>query len=356
MPDRNGSASRIPSLDGLRALSIALVLLAHVRGTRYAPALSWMNICGDIGNLGVRIFFVISGFVITRLLYREIDRTGGISLSGFLRRRAIRIVPAFATYVAAVALAATMGVLEVEPQDFRSALTFTANFDADRSWYIGHLWSLSVEEQFYLCWPAFLVVVGRSGMAWAAAALLIVGPLARVGLHVFAPDYRWAIGESLPTVIDALACGGLLAALHDRLAVSGRYLRWLRSRTVACAPLAAVALNAAGPHIAFSYTIGQTLLNAVIAFWLHRLVMFPESAVGRMLNSRPAVAVGAISYSLYLWQQPFLHRDSDLLVASFPLNLACAVGAALLSYHLIERPALDAGRQPRLWQAHVSTT
>jgi peptidoglycan/LPS O-acetylase OafA/YrhL len=347
---------RIPSLDGLRALSIALVLVAHVRGTKYAPALSWMSTFGDLGNLGVRIFFVISGFVITRLLYREIDRTGGISLSGFLRRRAIRIVPAFATYVAALALAATMGVVVVEPRDLLSALTFTTNFDADRSWYVGHLWSLSVEQQFYLCWPILLVVVGRSRMAWAAGALLIIGPLARVGLHVFAPEYRWAIGESLPTVIDALACGGLLATLHDRLAGSGLYLRSLGSRAVACAPLAAVALNAAAAQIAFSYTIGQTLLNALIALWLHRLVMFPESAVGRMLNARPSVAIGALSYSLYLWQQPFLHRDADLLMAAFPLNIACAVGAALLSYHLVERPALNAGRQSRLWQAHVSTT
>jgi peptidoglycan/LPS O-acetylase OafA/YrhL len=336
---------RIPSLDGMRALSIGLVLLAHVRGTRYSPELTWIETFGDIGNLGVRIFFVISGFLITLLLYREFDRTGRISLVGFLRRRAFRIVPAFAAYVGALMVATAVGIFVVDSGDFVSAMTFTTNFEASRSWYVGHLWSLSVEEQFYVCWPVLLVVVGRPRMIWVAIAALGIGPLSRVGLYVFFPEYRWAVGETLPTVVDALACGGLLAALHERLAASHLYLRWLRSRAVAATPLAVIALNAGAAHIAFSYTLGQTLLNGLIALMLHRVMLFPNSLVGRILNAGPVAAVGALSYSLYLWQQPFLNRTSTLFIAAFPLNIVFAVGAALLSYHVVERPALKMGRR-----------
>jgi peptidoglycan/LPS O-acetylase OafA/YrhL len=336
---------RIPSLDGMRALSIGLVLLAHVRGTRHSPDLAWVGTFGDIGNLGVRIFFVLSGFLITLLLYREFDCTGRISLVGFLRRRAFRIVPAFAAYVGALAMATAAGILVVDSEDFVSAMTFTMNFEANRSWYVGHLWSLSVEEQFYVCWPMLLVVVGRSRMIWVAIAALGMGPLSRVGLYVFFPEYRWAVGEALPTVVDALACGGLLAALHERLAASHLYLRWLRSKAVAATPLAVIALNAGAAHIALSYTVGQTLLNGLIALMLHRVMLFPNSLVGRVLNAGPVAAVGTLSYSLYLWQQPFLNRASNLFIAAFPLNIVFAVGAALLSYHFVERPALKMGRR-----------
>ena len=336
---------RIPSLDGLRALSIGLVLLAHLRGTSNAPDLTWIEMFGDIGNLGVRFFFVISGFLITLLLYRELARTGRVSLVGFLRRRAFRILPAFAVYVGAIAVMATAGIIVVDSGDFMSALTFTANFDAHRSWYIGHLWSLAVEEQFYLCWPVVLAVVGRSRMFWVGAGACALGPLARVSLHLFAPEHRWAIGESFPTVIDALACGSLLATLHDRLAANRAYLRWLRSRALIAAPLALIALNAEAAHVAFSYSVGQTLMNVLIALILHRVVLFPDSFAGRLLNARPIVALGVISYSLYLWQQPFLNRQSDHLMASFPVNVALAIGAAILSYRVVEQPLLRIGRR-----------
>src|SRR5207249_3341022 len=108
------------------------------------------------------------------------------------------------------------------------------------------------------------------------------------------------------------ACGGLLAALHERLAGSRRYLRCLRSKAVAVTPLVLVALNAADGHIAFSYAIGRTLSNVLTALMLHRVMMFPDSTAGRILNASPVAAFGTLSYSLYLWQQPFLNRASNL--------------------------------------------
>jgi peptidoglycan/LPS O-acetylase OafA/YrhL len=329
---------RIPSLDGIRAVSIILVLLAHVAGTSHGPDASWLSVTGDIGNLGVRVFFVISGFLMTILLELEFELTGRISLAAFLRRRAFRILPAFGMYVAAIAALGAAGVLTLQPRDLVMSATFTMNYDVQRSWYVGHLWSLSVEAQFYVMWALTRVIVGRSRMVWAAVAALAAGPVCRVAIHVFAPEWRWSIGEAFPTIVDALATGGLLAMLQRPLASSPAYVRLLRSAPIALAPLAVIALNAVMPHVAFSYPVGQTVMNVLIALTIHRVVLFPDSGAGRFLNGRGMVGLGAVSYSLYLWQQPFLNRTSQASLAEFPLNVLFAFGAALLSYHFVERP------------------
>jgi peptidoglycan/LPS O-acetylase OafA/YrhL len=359
---------RIPSLDGLRAVSILLVVLAHLAGTGQASALAWLGAVGDVGNLGVRTFFVISGFLMTMLLEGEYERSGRISLSGFLQRRAFRILPALWAYLVALVVMTATGIVAVTGSDLLTAGTFAMNYDAQRSWYVGHLWSLSVEAQFYVLWAAIRVLVGRSRMLPVALAALAVGPAARVGIHLLAPEWRWSIGEAFPTVVDALATGSLLAMLHPRLVASAQYLRVIRSHAAAAMPLGLLALNAARPYIAFSYTIGETLMNLLLAATIHRTVMFPGAGVGRVLNARAVAALGTLSYSLYLWQQPFLNRQSTAVFAPFPLNLVLALFAALLSYWVVERPALQVGacrikRQARSTHqesnrlhAHVATT
>jgi peptidoglycan/LPS O-acetylase OafA/YrhL len=332
-------AVRIPSLDGLRAASIVLVLLAHTAGSAGAPDLAWLRAIGDIGNLGVRVFFVISGLLMTLLLERQCDLTGRISVAAFLHRRAIRVVPAFGAYVAVIAIAGAAGIVVLRPRDLLMAATFTMNYHADRAWYVGHLWSLAVEVQFYIVWAVMRRLVGRGGMFWVALAGLALGPMTRVAVYVLAPEWRSAIGEAFPTVIDALATGALLAVLHDKLTRSHSYLTLLRSRALVLVPIALVALNAAAPHVAFSYPVGQTLMNLLIALAIHRVVLLPDSPTGRLLNQPAIVSFGAVSYSLYLWQQPFLNRASHSPFAAFPVNVALALSAALLSYRLVELPA-----------------
>ena len=156
-----GSVRRIPALDGLRAASIALVLLAYLSGTRHFLAMSVLSRCGDIGNLGVSVFFVISGYLITTLLLRDHATNGQIDLLGFDRCRAWRILPAAGTYLLVLAVAAvTTGSSHLSSADWLHALTFTMNYHHDRAWSVGHLWSLSVEEQFYCWWPAAMRVLG----------------------------------------------------------------------------------------------------------------------------------------------------------------------------------------------------
>src|ERR1051326_4168606 len=139
-------AAWIPGLDGLRGLSIALVFAGHLGGGRgFLPA-DVMRHFGDLANLGVRVFFVISGFLITGLLIRETEAKGRISLGEFYYRRTFRILPAFYTFLAAAAIAQALGVISLKSGALVHAATFTTHYHHDRAWWLGHIWSLSVEE------------------------------------------------------------------------------------------------------------------------------------------------------------------------------------------------------------------
>jgi peptidoglycan/LPS O-acetylase OafA/YrhL len=337
MPRVPRIAGRIPSLDGLRALSIGLVLLSHLLGTAHfieIPELyRW-----QLGNLGVRVFFVISGFLITTLLLEEVDRTGTLSLVQFYIRRVFRIFPAFYVLCLTLAVLSVTGLVVLRPGDLLSAVTYTTNYHHDRSWYLGHLWSLAVEEQFYLLWPAILLFAGvRRGLVVAAAAVLLAPPL-RLVLG-FWPALRPGIGETFQTVADALATGCLLAGLRPRLWEWAPYRRFLESRWLWLAAVG-VAVAARNPSTKLDWLVGQTVMNVGIALIIDRVIRVPGDPFGRLLNSRPLVYVGTLSYSLYLWQQLFLHRRGSSVVHGFPLNLVLVFAAAVASYTLVEQPFL----------------
>ena len=329
--------SRIPSLDGLRAISIAMVLLGHLGGTRgFLP----LGTLPAMAGLGVRVFFVISGFLITTLLLREWATTGKISLSGFYLRRTRRIFPAFYTFVGVMALTGFLS-----SRDFWHALTYTTNFDTDpnRGWYVGHIWSLSVEEQFYLLWPVLFVWAGPARALWVAAVGVLAAPLFRgAGYFIFSDQL---MREAFPMVMDSIATGCLLAAAQPLLAGSKKYQEWIGRSWILGVPLVLVVLNQLTSILWFHYLFGQTLSNILIALLIDHVVRFPAGRFGKVLNLRPLVFVGTLSYSLYLWQQPFLNRGGDGLFHTFPLNLSAAIGCALVSYYLVERPMLRLGNR-----------
>ena len=132
---------RIPSLDGVRAISILLVVLGHLAKSRHAPQIFWEY----YADTGVRIFFVISGFLITTILSKEHTRTSTISLRTFYLRRAYRIFPAAVVFILVMVVAYWR---ELRWYNIAAAFLYVANFDYTRPWIFGHLWSLSVEEQF----------------------------------------------------------------------------------------------------------------------------------------------------------------------------------------------------------------
>lgn len=352
-------ARRIPSLDGLRAVSIALVLWGHAAGTRgfIHLAKTWEHFL-DFSEIGVRVFFVISGYLISTLLFREQEQAGSISLGRFYFRRTMRIFPAYYALLAVVGVLVATREAAVMPGDFLHALTYTTNYHAIRSWYVGHTWSLSVEEQFYLLWPATVALLGRSGAVFGAAAVMVLVPILRVVSWRMIPESRPLIGETFQTTADAIAAGCLLAGARDWLRGDWLWTRLMHARTWWVVPLATILLSRLRDHPSVDLSLGMTLTNIGIAWTIDRSLVRPDRDLGRLLNWAPAVFVGTMSYSLYLWQQLFLNRRSTAAWCAFPTNVILAVVCAWLSYHWIERPmlALRQRIEPRLMVKRRAST
>jgi peptidoglycan/LPS O-acetylase OafA/YrhL len=262
----------------------------------------------DYGNLGVRVFFVISGFLITTLLLEN------GSLKQFYARRFARIMPAYWVFLAAVALA--IPKVKASYSDIAPSFFYLTDY-LRVGLTLGATWSLSVEEQFYLLWPTVLLL-GRRKATWACVGVLVAAPFFRVlaHAHLWPTDPRYAF----ECVSDALATGCLLALLREELWRLPLYRRFLPYAPYA--PLAVLAWLALVPW-------GISALNLSIAFAMDRLMREPS----RLLNSWPAVGVGTLSYSLYLWQQVFIGGLPFAVKVSATFACACA------SYYLIEKPA-----------------
>lgn len=332
------SAGRLPSLDGLRAISIILVLLGHAGGTRGFQAVNLQ--IGDYAHLGVVVFFVISGFLITTLLMHEYDTTRRISLKLFYARRTLRIFPASYFYLCIVCLLSALNFIHLTSADIWHAFTYTVNFLPRRSWQIGHLWSLSVEEQFYLLWPFAFAISGprkANRIAWAVVGLAIVARIVNFVYLIWSPYYNL---EMFPMVADSLATGCLLARLRSWLEGQEWYLRIFHPAWSLLLLALVLVLNRFGNYIAIA-VFGPSIINFGLAILIHRFVYLAGSPVGKLLNWKPLVLVGVLSYSLYLWQQLFLNRASGAWMNAYPQNLAFAIAAALASYFLVEKPLLE---------------
>jgi peptidoglycan/LPS O-acetylase OafA/YrhL len=346
LPQRkSANAGHVPSLDGLRAISIALVVLGHLGGTRGFVPLDFG--IGDYAHLGVVVFFVISGFLITRLLLSEHAKKGYVSLKLFYERRTLRLFPASYAYIACVFLLSLAGIVHLETRDFWHAVTYTVNFFPERSWQIGHLWSLSVEEQFYLLWPCTFVLLGPRRTIWAAAAMILLGPAARFAGWLFLRRTHYYDMSMFPMVADSLAMGCLLATVRGWLEGQKWYLQLFRP-AYSVGLLALILLISRYMDYTVVFVLGTSVINVILAILIHRSVYCSRDRIGQILNWKPVVWVGVLSYSIYLWQQLFLNRNSTAWVNAFPQNLVFAIAAALGSYLLLEKPLLKLRQRLRV--------
>ena len=334
---RTAPVSRIRTLDGLRAFSIGLVILGHLAGNPKIPAK--VAEVMDFANFGVRIFFVISGFLITTLLLKELSKTGAISLKNFYLRRVFRIFPAFYAYLLVIASASLAGLIVVPRTDLISAACYVMNYRFHPSWYLGHIWSLSVEEQFYFLWPWALALAGRKWATRIAIWVFLAAPVIRIAIFYLAPDWRPGIGAIFPTIADALAIGCLLALRRDYLWQQGWYRRLLQSKWFFLVPLAALLANKLGGSVRIYILIVLTLMNLAVAVSIDWSMRNADRWTGRILEYKPIAFIGVLSYSLYLWQQPFLaYREGAHHTIAFSLTATFALAVA--SYYFIEKPFL----------------
>ncbi|MFN3197224.1 MAG: acyltransferase family protein [Bradymonadia bacterium] len=332
--------ARLPALDGIRALSLAMVIVAHLLNTRGLEVAPEVYFHANLGRLGVQVFMVLSGFLITTMLLQAYDRHGAIDLKRFYLRRAFRIFPAYYTFVALMAVGASLGWVQVNDSDLLSASLFMSGYDVERAWSTGHLWSITVEEQFYLLWPWVLARWGVAGSTRVLVAVLVLAPVLRVSLWLLTPIDQRLIQEGFPTVMDALALGCLLAMYRQhipRLRLFGRLQRWSWMPVVWL--LLAVWTSYTWYMHTHFYAVGNTLLNVFIALFIDG-AMRHRGGLGPLLNARPVMWVGALSYSIYLWQQPFIDRTASGTLNMFPWSVLLTLICGWLSYRLVEAPAL----------------
>jgi peptidoglycan/LPS O-acetylase OafA/YrhL len=347
------STSRsIPSLDGLRAGSIALVIIAHSLAYLHGEADRFPYLqLSELGQSGVDVFFVISGFLITYLLLREYYGTGAIRLRSFYFRRFFRIFPPFYVYLAVVGILWISGVIRQDVRNFVSAATYTSNYLPHvSSWLLAHTWSLSLEEQFYLLWPPCLALLGKKKSTYLAFGVILFSPAMRLLSYVLMPSLRGNEWTMLHTRLDTIMFGCAMALLWKEPRFHRQVERWLHPVLLGFAVcyIAILAPCLSARFAArYDWTVGYTLRALLVSILLLYVVKKPASLPGKLLNLPPVRHLGVISYSLYLWQQMFTGAQARW----FPLNLLAILACAELSHWLIERPSF----RLRDWLALRST-
>lgn len=363
----------IPALDGLRAVSILLVVLSHLGLGRYVP-----------GLLGVTIFFFISGFLITRQLLAELARDDRIALARFYARRLLRLYPAFLIAILAGGILLTVLGGSLTPGDTLSAIFYLSNYRELAGGFQSNLtgiphpfgiyWSLAVEEHYYLVFPLLLLALGRNRLRFSLiVALGIVAVTVwrgHVALHCGLPaahclaegDER-RILHATDTRIDSILFGALLATLLGT-PLAPRLLDVLRSSGSLAAGLFLIVLSIGIRDPWFRDTLRFSAQGIGLFLGVGNILFSNRwSLPRRLLSLPPTRALGRWSYSLYLWHWLVLMVGLGLLPAnlreaahqgglpfsgwlafSLPV-LALSLAASAASYHLVERPILRLRRR-----------
>jgi peptidoglycan/LPS O-acetylase OafA/YrhL len=339
--------SRLPSLDGLRAMAVVLTSLVHIV-PQFVPG----------GFLGVDVFFVLSGFLITSLLLGEFERTGRIGLKKFYIRRARRLLPAVIALIivftiVAVILDSSRRNLIVTAVVDLSVLTYTFNwagvFGHSPPWQVDHLWSLSVEEQFYLLWPLLLIVLikfaSKRVVVTVTLALALGSAVAQAFVFDMTHSTSWAYAAS-PLHAQGILLGCALGQIYVWRMADGLMARLAALRWPAVVSLVVILALALVLGIDDYATYDGGMFVAVLAATVLVATMIARDTVGltsgvfsRVFSSKPFVAIGKRSYSIYLWQNfmawaltPWFH-DSWFWI---PANIIATGIASELSYRFVE--------------------
>jgi peptidoglycan/LPS O-acetylase OafA/YrhL len=334
-----------PALDGLRAIAALSVVAFHLRLPGFAG-----------GGLGVDMFFTLSGFLITALIIREISARGTLSFRAFYARRALRLLPA---YLAVLITCVLADLFVVDAGGTLKGAFFSFFYVAN--WAVGlrdmglgtlaHTWSLSIEEQFYLGWPALTLLAFWLAQRWRVSVLAFVSVMCAfswglTAVFVFGVGVSFSLlNNATPFRATELMAGCVLAAVAAR----GGF-RWLMtSRMVSTgigllSLLGLVALIVAGHADTNAQLFGLWILVSLCTAGLIASTQTPRTPAGRILSVRPIVQVGKMSYGLYLWHFPIL-VSIDALVGLDSLwarVVAAGMTAAIvaLSYYMLEQPFL----------------
>ncbi|WP_165066890.1 acyltransferase family protein [Paludisphaera rhizosphaerae] len=343
------SSSRMTQLDGLRGLAALAVVFTH-NGN---PALAWAL---DLGAVGVKLFFVLSGFLITGILLearRKADPEGlgcrGVLLA-FYARRFLRIFPLYYLVLLACAMVDMPGVRANLPWHVAYLTNFHIGRDGDWGLSLSHFWTLAVEEQFYLLWPTIVLFVPARWLSTIVVSIILIGPLSRACLAVATTNLVTSM-TATTSCLDSLGLGALLAMRN----ASGRrpnlvFLRGLLwAGLIISGTVAAVRFSGVGRSHGTGWVIILTLKDlgySLVFAWLVSLAAEGFTGVsGLLLAWRPLVYTGTISYGIYVYHEilPYLWHSRTWTLpgdgaSRFLIVMAATYLVAALSWALYERP------------------
>lgn len=331
-------------MDGFRAISILLILFCHSRLTGGFP--QGLSDIARQAEVGVTIFFVISGFLITNLLLVEEAKNGSISIGSFYLRRVFRILPVYFLYTVFILLWRNMENVSVSPSNLLHVSTFTVNFDRQKDWFLGHFWSLSVEEQFYLFWPAILIL-RRKHLKIMLLFLVVYSCVARVIAYKF-PAYAFVSLSPFFSFSDAIfigAFGGIMFFENPDIfkhKIFGSYLAQLIALSLF---LLFVYFTEHGILAPVSLPFGNAIISISVLFLISSYIVPSDKIIFKILNSRAFVHIGILSYSIYIWQEFFFVGEIKAFWRIFPYNILVIYCVSLASYHLWEKPFLKLKKQ-----------
>lgn len=337
-------AKRIASFDGIRGLAILLVIIGHTFEAFGPHGLGAYAAIFDNAGFGVRLFFVLSGFLITSLLMKEKSRFGRIDFWKFIARRTIRIFPLLYIYVIVIFVLAKGGYISVSNQQLFAAVSYTWNYHwfwdgggyPEGHWFLGHLWSLSLEEQFYLIWPLCISALSWVSIKHLSWVIPLLMPFVRIAVYFMFPSQRGYLGMMFHTAVDPILIGCFFAIWREPLLVVSRRWSWISIFALIfpliLSPLIAEWWRAWRVTFGFgseAVCAGFLIVGSSNFRWLESL-----------FSSLLLVWLGRMSYSLYLWQQLFLTEYNTTWTGNFPSCLGSLFFVAVCSYWMIERPLM----------------
>jgi len=332
--------------DGIRGVAILFVIMAHL-GWKFA----------DGAVVFMDIFFVLSGFLITALLMQEYQRTGAISLKNFYLRRAMRLFPALFAVLAILAVFALPLPREEAIKTYRSILItffYAANWvqafsPREALGPLNHTWSLAVEEQFYFTWPCALIFLLRRKWKRHYSVALLLAVAAASALHRFllwnGPASRPRVYFALDTRLDSILIGCALGLLlsWEMLPKTERQIKMLKiAGRVSSLFILLVVLTSARDS-AYLFQGVLTLVSVAAALVILETLYHPTGTVARVLEFRPLVWMGQLSYGLYIWHYPIFRQFTRFDWAPFVVTLAklaLTFAVASASYYWLEMPFL----------------